>query len=365
MRILGIETSCDETALAVVEADGGLERPRFRIESSLVASQAELHAEFGGVVPNIAKREHAKNLPILFKQLQTINDKLQTDIIAVTVGPGLEPCLWEGITFAQSLARDLKKPIVAVNHMEGHIASVLLSQNGSEIKLKKENIKFQFPALVLLVSGGHTELVWMKRWLDYEILGETQDDAVGEAFDKVARLLGLPYPGGPEISRLAEKARTRPPKMSKAELLTFPRPMIKSRDLSFSFSGLKTAVLYALKNPPAGGPELDKADVARAFEDAAVEALVFKTIKAVKAKNPETVLVAGGVSANRHLRREMETAVVDISASIPVLYPDPAFTGDNAAMIAAAGYFHTFKKDFVKPEELRAKGRLRLTASAS
>lgn len=362
MRILGIETSCDETALAVVEANGGVERPRFRIVLNLMMSQVALHAPYGGVVPNLAKRAHREALAELKKQVEKSGVKLgEINALAVTVGPGLEPCLWEGITFTQELVREFKKPVVAVNHMEGHLASVLLGPPaGGEREIR-------FPALALLVSGGHTELVWMKQWLDYEILGETQDDAVGEAFDKVARLLGLPYPGGPEISKLAEKARAKNVRHSVSNInaIELPRPMIKSRDLNFSFSGLKTAVLYALRSAgrqtPAGGPSLDTAEVARAFEDAAVDALVFKTVKAMKAKDPRTVILAGGVSANRHLRRELERAVAAESAGVPVLYPDPAFTGDNAAMIAAAGYLHAQKHDFTSAEELKAEGRLRLT----
>lgn len=342
MRILGIETSCDETALAVVDADGGLRRPQFRIAVNGVASQAKLHAKFGGVVPNLAKREHEKMLPFLWKKVQHM--ARNADVVAVTVGPGLEPCLWQGIQFAETTAKKLQKPIVAVNHMEGHLASVLLSVENDQ------QPTISFPALALLVSGGHTELVGMKQWRNYTILGETADDAAGEAFDKVARLLGLPYPGGPEVSRLAKEARKR---RAQSEL-TFPRPMIHSRNLNFSFSGLKTAVLYALQK----NPRLDAADVARAFEDAAVEVLVAKAMTAVRQEKPKTILVAGGVSANRHLRDEMECAVQKYDVRLPVLYPDPAFTGDNAAMIAAAAYFHAVKKKFTKPELLKAEGRL-------
>ena len=184
MVILGIETSCDETALAVVEADGGFRRPRFRIVSNLVASQVALHAPYGGVVPNLAKREHRRALAELKKQLERTGIRFDdVDAVAVTVGPGLEPCLWEGITFVQALVAELKKPVVAVNHMEGHLASVLL---GPPAGGEREVL---FPVLALLVSGGHTELVWMRNWLQHSVLGETLDDAAGEAFDKVARLL--------------------------------------------------------------------------------------------------------------------------------------------------------------------------------
>ena len=237
-------------------------------------------------MPNLAKREHAKNLPILFKGLG--NGVSKFDVIAVTVGPGLEPCLWEGINFAQSLAKEPKKPIVAVNHMEGHIVSVFLSG---------KNIDVQFPALALLVSGGHTELVLIKGWLNYKIIGETLDDAVGEAFDKVARLLGLPYPGGPSLSKLADTLTGH----AMSSQIKLPRPMLNSKDLNFSFSGLKTAVLYVLRD----NPKINKAALAKEFQNAAVEVLVSKTLKAIEKFKPKTLIVAGGVAANKYLRKEL------------------------------------------------------------
>ncbi|MCH7882901.1 tRNA (adenosine(37)-N6)-threonylcarbamoyltransferase complex transferase subunit TsaD [Patescibacteria group bacterium] len=371
MKIFAVETSCDETALVVIEAEGGFSKPRFDILINLVSSQVKTHAPFGGVVPRLAKREHQRNLPILFKKIQDTKHKIQNaDVIAVTVGPGLEPCLWEGINFARGLAEEYRKPIVAANHMEGHIASVLLhkdemssARGSAPISLKvvptklriaqpagvataKDTSSFpviHFPAIALLVSGGHTELVFMKKWLDYKIIGETLDDAVGEAFDKVGRLLGLPFPGGPKVAKLASTVRHR------ASNIKLPRPMIKSPDFNFSFSGLKTAVLYALRE----NPKLNKALVAREFEDAAVEVLVAKTLKAVRKFNPKTVILGGGVAANKHLQKELKKIL-----KISFLYPEGAFTGDNAAMIAAASYFHALKKDFTKPKKLRADGRL-------
>ncbi len=336
--ILGIETSCDETALAVLEADGGFKAPRFHIRENLVASQADLHAPFGGVVPNLAKREHRKALGFLHKKLGSLTRDV--DVIAVTVGPGLEPCLWEGIEFTKKCVRELGKPVVAVNHMEGHLASVLLT--GAHA--------IAFPALALLVSGGHTELVRATQWLRYDVVGKTLDDAVGEAFDKVGRLLGLPYPGGPNVSRLAAEARAHHTKSA----FSFPVPMSKSSSLDFSFSGLKTAVLYALKK----NPDLDKAEVARAFEDAAVESLILKTMKAVVSERPETIIVGGGVAANQYLRARLPEELSKKGIGTPVLYPDPAFTGDNAAMIAAAAYFHALRGDFALPAHLEAQGRL-------
>src|SRR3989338_8471740 len=229
MRILAIETSCDETAIAILEVRSG----KFEVRSNVVLSQIKTHKPFGGVVPNLAMREHRKNLPIILKRvlkeaklpLGSLASKL--DAIAVTYGPGLEPALWEGINFAKDLAKKWRVPLVGVNHLEGHIYASWL---GGEPP--------KFPILALIVSGGHTELVLMKKHLNYKILGETRDDAAGEAFDKVARMLGLGYPGGPKIAKLAEKG--------KPKAISFPRPMINSKDFDFSFSGLKTAVLYYL-----------------------------------------------------------------------------------------------------------------------
>jgi N6-L-threonylcarbamoyladenine synthase len=336
MLILAIETSCDETALAIIRAEGGFKNPRFRVLKNLVASQVKIHAPFGGVVPNLAKREHAKNLPILFKRLFG-GGTAKFDVAAATVGPGLEPCLWEGINFAKELAEKYKKPVVAVNHMEGHIASVLLIAK-----------KIEFPAIALLVSGGHTELVLVKNWLDYKIIGQTLDDAAGEAFDKVGRLLGLPYPGGPALSKLASQSK-------KPQTVKFPRPMINSKDLNFSFSGLKTAVLYAFRK----NPKLDKISAAKEFEEAAVEVLVAKSAKAVQEYKPKTLIVAGGVSANNKLRRNL---IKVLRASVEIFFPEKEFTGDNAAMIAAAAYFHAVKKDFSDPDKLKADGRLSIAS---
>ena len=343
MRILGIETSCDETGIALIEANGGLKNPRFRILKNLVASQVKIHAPFGGVVPNLAKREHEKNLPVLLKRLLG-GPTAKFDAIAVTVGPGLEPCLWQGIEFAKEVAKKFKKPVVAVNHMEGHLASVLLGQK------KQEEIKF--PALALLVSGGHTELVLIKKWLDYKIIGETLDDAVGEAFDKVARMLGLPYPGGPALSKLADSYGSR----TAVTAVKLPRPMINSKDLNFSFSGLKTAVLYALRD----NPKINKAALAKEFQNAAVDVLVVKTLKAVEKYKPKTLVVAGGVAANKHLQKEFRNKLKAAGRELKLLFPGKNFTGDNAAMIAAAGYFRAFNKKFSKPSFLKAEGRLSL-----
>src|SRR3989344_4278207 len=255
MKILGIETSCDETAISIIEAmpigrqtQGDINSLNFKLLGSAVNSQIEIHKEYGGVFPTLAKREHQKNLPIVLEEALNKagvgKDGKGIDMIAVTVGPGLEPALWVGIKFARKLGKKWGKEVMGVNHMEGHIASVLFSEVEKLGSKKAQVKKVEFPALALLISGGHTELILMQDWYNKTKIGETVDDAVGEAFDKVARMLGLPYPGGPEISRLAERAREEGLQLDKR----LPRPMIHSKNYNFSFSGLKTSVLYYLRN---------------------------------------------------------------------------------------------------------------------
>ncbi len=240
MIILGIETSCDETALCLLEKKGD----EYRVLGNIVHSQIELHKEYGGVFPALAKREHLKNLPLLYtKILEDTGVKADAiDVIAVTEGPGLEPALWTGILFAKELAEKLSVPIIPINHMEGHIVSTLLESSHISHDFKPLR-PLALPALAVLISGGHTEIIEVEKLGSYKILGKTRDDAIGEAFDKVARMLNLPYPGGPEISHLAALAREK----NLPRTLTLPRPMIHSKDLDFSFSGIKTHVLYTLK----------------------------------------------------------------------------------------------------------------------
>ncbi|MBI5470195.1 tRNA (adenosine(37)-N6)-threonylcarbamoyltransferase complex transferase subunit TsaD [Candidatus Kaiserbacteria bacterium] len=394
MKILAIETSCDETAVAVIEASGDFHADfRYSILGNALLSQASLHAQYGGVFPNLAKREHGRNLvPLLMEALKRADmlvggksdeaiitnlepllsrekelygfvaeflrthSKPDIDCIAVTHGPGLEPALWVGINFAKALSQAWGLSIVAVNHMEGHIAIAALPGNGEisnfQFPISK---KIQFPALALLVSGGHTELVLMKEWLKYHIVGETRDDAAGEAFDKCARILGLPYPGGPEISRLALEARS-----SKLEArVRFPRPMQTQDNLDFSFSGLKTAVKKHVGHTSQLAPEII-ADIARATEDAIVDVLVSKTYRAVGEFSARTLIVSGGVSANQHLRSELERKIPEVLPLGSILFPTPEFATDNAVMIALAGYLHAQKGEFINPETLRAEGNLRL-----
>ncbi|MBI2023986.1 tRNA (adenosine(37)-N6)-threonylcarbamoyltransferase complex transferase subunit TsaD [Candidatus Giovannonibacteria bacterium] len=355
MKILAIETSCDETAIAILQAEKSPEGTEFSILSNQISSQIKIHALYGGVVPNLAKREHIKNLPILLKRAIKESKIKKPDAVAVTHGPGLEPALWTGINFAQNLSKKWRVPLVPVNHLEGHIYSALM-QN-SKFKIQNKGI---FPMLALIVSGGHTELVLSKNHLNYKILGETLDDAAGEAFDKVGRMLKLGYPGGPEISKLAKKGNPK--------AINFPRPMIYSKDLNFSFSGLKTAVLYKIREILAEknsrrGRRRDKeffsarilANIAASFEKAVVDVLVHKTVKAVKQQKITSMGLGGGVGANDKLREELKKNFPNI------LLPQKRFTGDNAAMIAVAGYYRFTKKKFNKNP--KATGNLRLSKS--
>ncbi|MEK7607991.1 MAG: tRNA (adenosine(37)-N6)-threonylcarbamoyltransferase complex transferase subunit TsaD [Patescibacteria group bacterium] len=339
--ILAIETSCDETALSLVEASGTISFPSFQVKESIISSQIAVHRPFGGVVPNLAKREHEKNLPVLFKKLLAANRSLVKNIhcIAVTVGPGLEPALWAGITFAQTIGKQLKKPVMGVNHLEGHLWSFLLPKKG--VRWSKKKIKNLFPAVGLIVSGGHTMLLRIDGLTKWKKIGETRDDAAGEAFDKVARLLSLPYPGGPEISKLAKKGdRTS---------ISFPQPMVHAKNFDFSFSGLKTSVLYYLRD----NPSAQKKDVAASFEHAAVSVLAEKTMRAVSRINAKSVLLSGGVAANTYLREVLLSRTR--KAKIPFIVSEAQYNTDNASMVGAAAYINLLRK---KKYRLRANGNL-------
>ena len=430
MIILGIETSCDDTALALIETRGTGTQLECRVISSLVHSQADLHSAYGGVFPTLAKREHGKNIvPLLHKliidskdalkeiasqrdvardgnsserivaerarirsedisvsgdvdadthfntiidsfrpTLQVSNpdliesishadflkEKLTIDAIAITEGPGLEPALWVGISFARILADLWNVPLIPVNHMEGHVVGSLLQTDvpyGTWQKLKP----LAFPAIALLISGGHTELVNVESGMHYSIIGQTKDDAVGEAFDKAARLLGLPYPGGPHISKYAHEAwEQKIPSPVK-----LPRPMINSKDLDFSFSGLKTAVLYAVREASnATGPlsETFKKGLAYEFEQAVAETLETKLRAAIEQIGAQTIIIGGGVSANHLLRKRFQ--VIADEYSIPLYMPNQHISGDNALMIALAGALDS--RTHTKP--LKADGTKKLGA---
>jgi len=343
-RILSIETSCDETAIALVEADGGLKNPRFKILENLVASQIKIHRPFGGVVPNLAKREHQKNLPILYKKILNTKYKIQdTDLIAVTVGPGLEPALWTGINFVEELRiKNKELRIVGANHLSGHLYSFLLNSKSSI-----QNSKI-FPAIALVISGGHTILLLMKDLAHYKKLGETRDDAVGECFDKVARLLELSYPGGPEIEKLA--------KLGNSKAIDFPRPMLNQKNYDFSFSGLKTSVLYHLRDYPLKVNSYKlKADLAASFQAAAFDVLIKKTLRAVEKFGAKSVMISGGVAANRTLQEEFRSVLKREAWNLKLFITK--FPTDNAAMIAAGAYVDNLNK---KKYKMVANGNLSL-----
>ncbi len=343
MRILGIESSADDSGVALIEASGTFGSDfRFTVTANEVASQQ--HAEYGGIYPNLAKNEHIKNLPLLLEKVLPSDE--QPDIIAVTVGPGIEPCLWTGITFAQKLAAKWDIPVVGVNHLEGHI--VMSMMEGEKLA------PLELPVLSLLISGGNTQLVLSKEALRYEIIGKTRDDAAGEAFDKVGRMLGLPYPSGAEISRLAAEARRE----NLAADFKLPRPMLSEDNFEFSFSGLKTAALRIIEKETVTD-ELKK-KISRELEEAIADVLVGKTLLAVEEYGVSTVVTGGGVAANTFIRQRLAEALAKSGAKLLVC--PPALSTDNALMIALAGYFHALKKEFTEPDTLTAQGNLRLDA---
>lgn len=308
MHILAIETSCDETGVAIVRKSDIV-----TVVAEAVASQIDIHKETGGVVPEVAAREHVRVIRPLIEKVLREADMSEKDIeaIAVTVGPGLMPALSVGVQAARTLAYAWGKQIIPVHHLEGHVYSALLQ---GEIR---------FPALALIVSGGHTMLVEMDNHLTYRVLGSTRDDAAGEVFDKVGRMLNLPYPGGPHISALAQSGD--------GAAYAFPRPMMDSGDLDFSYSGLKTAVLYEVRGMDDVRLQQKKADIAASFEQAVVDSLVRKTGMAMERKQYETVLLAGGVAANTLLREELAKAMEDRNTELRIA--PAALCGDNAVMI--------------------------------
>ena len=307
MLILGIETSCDETGLALYETQPS------KLLAHAVHSQVGMHEAYGGVVPELASRDHVRRLVPLSRQILERAGRAVADIgaIAYTEGPGLAGALLAGAAFAHSLARSLGVPAIGIHHLEGHLLSPLLSSRAP-----------QFPFVALLVSGGHTQLMRVQQVGRYELLGETQDDAAGEAFDKTAQLLGLGYPGGPALSKLAESG--------KPKRYRLPRPMIASGDLEFSFSGLKTAVLTLLKKET----KLEKKNLAREFVDAVVEVLVAKCVLAMQKTGLRQLVVAGGVGANTQLRAALDAE--GAASGFEVFYPEPELCTDNGAMIAFA-----------------------------
>ena len=319
MKILGIESSCDETGVAIFDTDlAQTQGYAAGLLAHSLHSQIDMHQAYGGVVPELASRDHIRRaVPLIREVCATANVPLnQLDGIAYTRGPGLSGALLVGAAVAQSLAMSLNIPALGVHHLEGHLLSPLLSKNPPT-----------FPFLALLVSGGHTQLLDVAALGDYTLLGESVDDAAGEAFDKTAKLLGLPYPGGPHLAKLAMTGNAR--------AYAFPRPMLHSRDLNMSFAGLKTAVLTQIKKMNASLTLQDKADLAASFQAAACDLLVQKTLAALRETRRKTVVVAGGVGANVMLRRQLDTECAQ--RKIAVHYPEMHLCTDNGAMIALAG----------------------------
>ncbi len=381
MIILAIETSCDETALSIVEVTGEFPDATYTILANALWSQIDVHREFGGVFPAVAKREHAAmiipllekvcreaalptntyspspfpeveaDIRVLLERETGLYDNLTTfmhehgtpqiDYIAVTAGPGLEPALWVGVNVAKALATLWDVPVIPVNHMEGHIlASIFNCERDDQLS------SITFPAISLLISGGHTELILMSDWRQYEKIGQTRDDAVGEAYDKVARLLGLPYPGGKEVDARAKLAR-------QAHLPRFanlPSPMLNSGDLDFSFSGLKTAVRYAITDRTL--TEDDISALCRDFEDAVATVLLKKASQAVTEHHASTLIIGGGVSANRYLREQFNAYFLVNHPDVTVYFPAPGLSTDNSIMIALAG--HTNVQRALSPAGARA-----------
>lgn len=371
MIILSIETSADETALSIVKAEGEFPTATYTLLGNALHSQIELHTQYGGIFPTMAKREHAKAIvPLLQNALeeaellhpysrseleQSKTEKLHVlldrepgltdtfitflenyelphfDLIAVTSGPGLEPALWVGVNFAKALAEITHAPVIAVNHMEGHILSSVFDVVEDDVIAT-----VVFPAIALLISGGHTELILMTDWGEFEKIGQTKDDAVGEAFDKVARMMGLPYPGGPEIEKRAKIAREK--NLPPFKDVPLPRPMIHSGTLDFSFSGLKTAVRIALDGKTL--TEDDKCALSRDFTDAVTEVLLKKTKMALEEHGAHTLVVGGGVSASKHIREVFTSSLLKTNPDIEVYFPQPKLSTDNSVMIALAGHAH-------------------------
>ena len=385
--ILAIETSCDDTCISIIKASGK-KKLNFNILSNIVSSQAKVHRKWGGVYPTLAKREHQKNLvPVLKRALkkmarnkkQKINDdpklkilkeilsreeylykklkkfltqykKPRIDLIAVTSGPGLDPCLWVGVNFAKALAFFWDIPIITVNHIKAHIFVNEIS--------KKPLTQKDFPAVCLIVSGGNTQLFLMEDFGKYKILGETRDDAAGECFDKVAKILGLSYPGGPIVAKIASQWK-------KGQIsVTLPRPMIKQKNYDFSFSGLKTAVLYNFKSQT---PKTRKGnqyikEMCYETQQAIIDVLISKTVKAAKAYKAKIIILGGGVSANKELRKQFKEKIKKEKLNFRFQVPSFRFCTDNAVMIAVAGYFKW--KKMKKPEkwqDIKAMANLRIT----
>ncbi|PIZ99242.1 MAG: tRNA (adenosine(37)-N6)-threonylcarbamoyltransferase complex transferase subunit TsaD [Candidatus Komeilibacteria bacterium CG_4_10_14_0_2_um_filter_37_10] len=321
MLILGIESSCDETAISLVE----ITKKKLIVQENLVSSQVKLHAKYGGVVPEVAARKHTEVIiPLLEEALGKNYDQQDIDLIAVTSGPGLITSLLVGLETAKTIAYCWRKPIVGVNHLSGHLYSSWLASE--ELTVEQNDL---WPAIALLVSGGHTELLSVQGYENYKIIGRTRDDAVGEAFDKVAKILDLGCPGGPAVAKRAADGDPR--------AIEFPRPMLREKSFDFSFSGLKTAVRYYVRDHKMNEQLIN--DICASFQQAVTEVLVSKTLSAVVKYQAKSVIIGGGVAANKQLRKDLLVACD--KAGLPFYCPRLTYTGDNAAMIALAGYYQT------------------------
>lgn len=362
MKILGIESSCDESAAALLEVKDG----RFEVLQNVVWSQTEIHKKYGGVVPEVAARQHVESINLVINEALGRGQK--PDLIAVTKGPGLITSLSVGVQAAKTLSYSWQIPLIGVNHLEGHLWSFLLnSKSQAPISKQISNLKSQVnnkfgdwdleignfpPAIALIVSGGHTELLLVKDVGKYKLIGQTLDDAVGEAFDKVAKMLNLGYPGGPIVAHFA--------KSGNPEAIKFPRPMLKSDDFDFSFSGLKTAVKYHLQSMTPTG-NLSQAyinDICASFQQAVIEVLVDKAVRAAQKFKAKSIILGGGVSANEELIKNL--ALKTKESKLDFYYPQKWLTGDNAAMIALAGYFNAKKSSKNTWKTLGADANLRL-----
>jgi len=313
MKILGIETSCDDTAVSVVDVN----KNRVKVLSEIISSQIKIHEKYGGIVPEVAARKHIENFGPILQKILKKHAPETIDRITVTAGPGLITSLLIGVETAKTLSYAHQIPIVQINHLEGHILSIII------------NDKVRFPAVALVVSGGHTNLYLVRKIGDYELIGQTQDDAAGEAFDKVAKLLGLGYPGGPVIEKRAKRGD--------ANAFKLPRPMLNHDNFDFSFAGLKTAVLYLYKDGKIPRNKLN--DLCASFQQAATDVLVDKTVRAAKLHKVKSVILSGGVSANKHLRESLRVGVSK-NTSAKLFVPDFIHSTDNATMIAVAGYYY-------------------------
>ena len=354
LTILAIETSCDDTCISLTK---GLD-----VLSSVVSSQTKIHQKYGGVYPFLAKREHQKNLPIVFKKALKKAGNSKIDLIAVTVGPGLEPCLWTGINFAKDLSQKLKIPIIPINHIEAHIIANFIDLNS----------KILFPAICLIVSGGHTQLILMQNFGKYKIIGETRDDAAGECFDKTARILGLGYPGGPAIAEQARQWKSQitnnkfqknpKSKIQNSKLnIELPRPMIHQKNYDFSFSGLKTAVLYKVKNLKLKiKDEKFIQTISFEIQQAIIDVLIYKTLKAAKDYKAKTIILGGGVSANTELRKQFKLKIENGKLKINFFAPSKNLCLDNAAMVGITAHFNLLKNKIKSAKEIKADPNLRI-----